>query len=156
MKTKAKVLSDGTIGLVVLGVFCVLAVWVWVPAAPAVVATPPTVVDDVNATLQAGQEEMAGFIVVTGERPLFHATRRPQAAPEQPPAPVAPEPVMTLVGILGVDDEKVALVRVSTSAQLYRLSEGAQLGPWQVMSISSASIEVSKDGAAPEVLTIGR
>lgn len=146
--------SERMFGLIVLAAFAALAAWIWLPQAPvtAVPSTGPT--RDVTARLTASQDRLADLIEVTTERPLFDATRRPVAAPEEA-APVAPpEPVLTLVGILGIEDEKVALVRISTSAQLYQLNKGDRLGAWDVLDITANSLTVSKNGEAAEQLVI--
>jgi len=137
-----------------LSVFLALSAWVWLPSSvpftPSNSATP----SDVTTRLSANQDRLAELIDITNNRPLFDATRQPQATPEQPPPAAPPEPVLSLVGILGLDDDRVALVRVSTSAQLYRLSEGTSLGPWQVLEITDRAISVSKNGGEPDRLTI--
>lgn len=143
-------------GAVIFAVFLALAAWVWLPGATPAPTVQPTPASNLDATLQAGQEQMASLIAVTTERPLFHATRTPPAAPEAPAAPVVPEPTLTLVGILGVDEDKVALVRISTSPELFRLGAGAQLGDWEIVSIDTDEVTISKNGGAPQKFSIDR
>ena len=144
-------------GLAVLGVFGAAALWVWVPqaAAPTSVTTAPAV--DLAARVQMMDERLSGFIAVTTERPLFDATRRPPTA-EAPEAPATPqaEPTLTLVGVLGDGNARLALVRTSTSPQLYRLETGARLDRWEVLEIGPSSIRVRKDDNAEEILRIGQ
>jgi len=144
------------VGIATLMLFCAMAAWIWVPSAPRQGSTVSTPARDISARLAANQEQMEALISVTTERPLFDATRQPQTAPAQAAPDVAPDPVLTLVGVLGVDEERVALVRVSTSAQLYRLAQGASLGPWRVIDIETNAIVVSKDGGPPDRLVIDR
>ncbi|PJI84916.1 hypothetical protein BC777_2909 [Yoonia maricola] len=143
MMDKAK---ERTIGIVVFATFCVLALWIWIPQTPTSTAPASGPGRDVMGRLAASQERLADLIAVTSERPLFDATRRPVAAPEAAAPAAPPEPVLTLVGILGIEDEKVALVRISTSAQLYRLNKGDTLGAWRILDITANSVTVSKDG----------
>ena len=135
------------IGAGVLVGFCAASLWIWIPRAAVVPSASTTPTVDLAARVQAMDEKLAGFIEVTSERPLFHATRRPEptATPEAPPAP-PPEPTLALVGILGEGDARIALVRTSTSPQLYRLETNATLGPWEVLEITDRSVRVLKDG----------
>ncbi|MEJ8561261.1 hypothetical protein QTO30_08520 [Yoonia sp. GPGPB17] len=148
--------QDRILGLAVAAVFCALIIWIWLPQTPAATPAASSPARDVTARLAASQERLADLIAVTSERPLFDATRRPVAAPEVAAPVAAPEPVLTLVGILGIEDEKVALVRISTSAQLYQLNEGDTLGAWDVLDIAAYSITVRKDGDATQELFIDR
>jgi len=149
-----QIMQNNIIGVIMLGVFAALSIWVWLPSAAPPVPMMASTESNLTDRLEANQNRLADLIDVTTNRPLFDATRQAQSAPEQPAPAPPPEPVLSLVGILGVDEERVALVRVSTSAQLYRLTEGATLGPWQVIEISTNGISVSKDGAAPDRLVI--
>lgn len=96
---------------------------------------------------------LEGLIAVTGDRPLFQADRRPVAAPEAP-APAA-EAVLILVGILVDGEERLALVRRSTSEQLFQIEAGGRLGPWQIVSVDAASVSVRKDDGSTFSLRIG-
>ena len=142
-------------GLVVLGAFCALAAWIWVPVSDTQRAAPAQPTNDLNARLVTSREKLAELIPVTGERPLFHSTRRPEAAPEAPAAPVVVAPTLSLVGILGVEGSKVALIRISTGPQLYRIEAGGRINAWDVVSIGNDKVEVTKDGQTIEVLEIG-
>ena len=150
--------SGTLIGALVLAVFCGASVWIWIPraaTAPEGVAAAPAL--DLAARLQMMDETLAGYIAVTSERPLFHATRRPEpaAAPALAPPP-PPEPTLSLVGILSDGDARLALVRTSTSPALYRLEAGARLDRWQILEISATGIRVRKEDGAEQVLRIGQ
>lgn len=150
-----KSVPDKLAGLIVLGLFCALAVWIWVPKTEVQRTTQMQTTNDLNARLATSREKLAELIPVTSERPLFHSTRRPEAAPEAPAAPIVVEPTLTLVGILGVEGSKVALIRISTGPQLYRIEAGGRINAWDVISIGNDSVEVTKDGQTVEVLAIG-
>ena len=143
-------------GLVIFAAFCALAVWIWVPAPDVDARDPSPAPQGVEATIAQRAEPLADLIDVTGARPLFHASRRPPAVEVAvaTPAPQAPEPSLTLVGVIVSDGTKVALVRISTSPELYRVDVGAQLAAWKVVGIGDDFIQVSKSGGAPIVLSM--
>ena len=154
-KSKTQPANGTVIGTAVLVGFCGLALWGWLPKGDAQVQEIRTPNNDLTARLESSQETLANLIEVTGERPLFHSTRTPPAAPEAPVAPVAPEATLTLVGILGSEGEKVALLRISTSPQIFRLEEDARLGDWQIVAIGDATIDVRKEDGTTDRLSIG-
>lgn len=154
-KPNGKSALDGLAGLVVLGLFCGLAAWIWVPDNTTQRPVQVQTTNDLSARLAASRDKLAELVQVTGERPLFHSTRRPPAAPEAPAAPAVVEPTLTLVGILGVEGSKVALIRISTGPQLYRIEEGGRINAWDVVSIGNDSVEVTKDGQTIETIEIG-
>ncbi len=133
--------------------FAFVSLWIWLPAGDAALPQAEGEGRDLATRLAAQEETLAALIPITGERPLFDATRRPLAAPEAPAPP--PEAVLVLVGILGDGDQRIALVRQSTSADLYQLEPGGQLGPWQVLSVDIGAITVSKDGGPEYTLRLG-
>jgi hypothetical protein len=143
----AVIARRGTLfGPVAFGVFCLASLWIWLPPAsnnaPATEAGP----QDLATRMAAYEAEIAALIPITGDRPLFQADRRPVAAPEAPAPP--PEAVLVLVGILGDGDERIALVRRSTSEDLFQIEAGGQLGQWTIQSVDISSITVSEaDGS---------
>ena len=54
-----------------------------------------------------------------------------------------------------MEGSKVALIRISTGPQLYRIEAGGRINAWDVVSIGNDSVEVTKDGQTIEVLEIG-
>lgn len=148
---------DRLIGMAVLGVFCLASLWLWLPSravAPNNAAAPAV---DLAARVQAMDDTLADLIAVTTERPLMHATRRPvpEEAPAAPP-PAAPEPTLTLLGVLSDGDARLALVRTSTSPELYRLEANTRFGPWEIIEILDNAIRVRKDNGPEQVLRIGQ
>jgi hypothetical protein len=133
-------------GPAILAVFCLASLWIWVPPMGGDAQVPETGPQDLTARLAEHRAEIAALIPVTGERPLFQADRRPVAAPEAP-AP-APEATLLLVGILADGEARMALVRRSTSPELFRIEAGGRLGPWQILSVDITSITVGEaDGS---------
>jgi hypothetical protein len=155
-KSNGNAMNSNAIGLAVLVGFCALALWGWMPKGDTQEQAVRTPTSDLTARLETSQDTMANLIEVTTDRPLFHSTRTPPIAPEAPVAPVAPEATLTLVGILGADGEKVALLRISTSPQIYRLQDGARLGDWEIVKIGDATIDVRKDDGTTDRLVIGQ
>lgn len=113
---------------------------------------PAAELRELDERLSYGSARLSDLIAVTNERPVFHASRRPIATPE---APVAPEPVLSLLGVISEDDGKtLAFVKVSTSGALYRIGQGETVGRWSILEIDTEEITVSKDGAEPFKLRI--
>lgn len=141
-------------GLLLFAGFCAVAVWIWqatpqvVPAAPGAPTAGLTIGVDDHA------QRIAALIPITAERPLFHASRRPPQAPEPAAPPPPPEETIALVGILGDEAGRIALVRISSSTELFRVEAGGQLGPWEILAIGDKFVQVSKDEGAPFVLSI--
>lgn len=137
----------------IIGAFVLAAAALWLPrGGTATVAAAPEL-KELDARLSSGSERLANLIEVTNERPVFHASRRPVAAPE---APKAPEAMLSLLGIIAEDNgETLAFVKVSTTGALYRIGKGETVGRWRILEIGTESISVSKDGQAPYTLSIG-
>ncbi|NJS37748.1 MAG: hypothetical protein HC783_00665 [Rhodobacteraceae bacterium] len=130
----------------VFGLFCLASFWIWLPPASNSAPANEDGPQDLVTRMAAYEAEIAALIPVTGDRPLFQADRRPIAAPEAPAPP--PEAVLVLVGILGDGDERIALVRRSTSEDLFQIEAGGQLGQWTILSVDISSISVSEaDGS---------
>ena len=96
------------------------------------------------------RESVSGYASDVTDRPLFHRTRRPVAAPE---APIVAPVTLNLVGILSDGNDRIALVRLSNSPTLYRLKAGDVLQDWTVRSIAEGEIVVKKRGEP--AITIG-
>lgn len=143
----ALIARRGTLfGPVGFAVFCLASLWIWLPPASTNAPAPEDGPQDLSTRLASHRAEIAALIPITGDRPLFQADRRPLAAPEAPAPP--PEAVLVLVGILGDGDERIALVRRSTSEDLFQIEAGGQLGQWQILSVDISSITVSEaDGS---------
>lgn len=144
------------IGPVMLLIGLVLAAWVWMPAGSQ--ATPTnlgTKAPSLSDRIATGQEKMAALVTVTTERPLFHGSRRPEAAPEAPVVAPPPEPTLMLVGVISDKGAQLALLRLSDSPQLYRVEQGGQLGRWQIDEIGKNHVLVTKDDKTQSVLKIG-
>ncbi len=139
-------------GPLVFLVFCTVAAAVWMQGAAAPPATGSGTARSLEARLAEGRERLAALVPVTAERPLFQPGRRPEAAPEAPPP--APPPALMLVGIIGDGDQRLALVRMSDSEELFRLDPGGRIARWEILSIGEATIAVSEDGGAPFELRI--
>jgi hypothetical protein len=149
---RQKVLIGRIVGQLIFAVFCLAAVLIWFPSQSSQVTVPAGGSQDLAARLAEHQAEIAALIPVTGDRPLFQADRRPLAAPEAP-AP-APEAVLVLVGILGDGEERIALVRRSTSENLFQIEAGGRLGKWQVVTVGISSITVTEDGGSTFTLRL--
>lgn len=139
--------------LAIIACFVLAAVALWVPRGGAEVITSAPSLQVLDQRLSSGSERLSGLIEVTNARPLFHSTRRPVAAPE---APKAPEPVLSLLGVISEDNgDTLAFVKVSTTGALYRIGAGETVGRWRILEIGTEVIKVSKDGQEPYTLRIG-
>jgi hypothetical protein len=142
-------------GPVILAGFGLAALWVLVPPARDYSPAPDAQPQDLASRLAEHRAEISALIPVTANRPLFQANRRPVAAPEAPAAPAAPaETVLVLVGIIGNGDDRIALVRPSTSTELIRVEAGGRVGPWQILSVDISSVTVSKDDGSSFTLRL--
>ena len=139
-------------GPVFLAGFSLAALWVLVPPARDYSPAPDAQPQDLASRLAEHRAEISALIPVTTNRPLFQANRRPVAAPEAPAAPA--ETVLVLVGIIGNGDDRIALVRPSTSTELIRVEAGGRVGPWQILSIDISSVTVSKDDGSSFTLRL--
>ncbi|MCY4179839.1 MAG: hypothetical protein OXC60_04620 [Litoreibacter sp.] len=125
----------------------------WLPREGATSTLGGAAIQQLDARFEAGDAKLAGLMAVTHDRPVFHATRKPVAAPE---VQKAPEPVLQLLGIISEDNgDTLAFVKISTSGALYRLAEGESVDRWEIVEIGTKQISVSKDGKAPYRLEIG-
>jgi general secretion pathway protein N len=93
-------------------------------------------------------------LTATQERPLFTASRRPPAppvAPEpsaEPPPPPPPEPerpLLTLVGTVTGELQKVAVVQDQTTKSFVRLHVGEAVSGWSLHSIDAQRVAVEKN-----------
>lgn len=140
--------------LLILGVFAVGAAAIWIPRSESSAhATGTPTLNELDARLSSGSKRLSDLIEITNARPVFHASRRPVSAPV---APKAPEPVLSLLGVIADDDgETLAFVKLSSNGALYRIGEGETVGRWRVVEIGIEEISVSKDGDSPYTLRIG-
>ena len=139
--------------LLMLGGFELAAAALWLPRGSTTSVASAPALKELDARLSSGSARLSDLIEVTNERPVFHASRRPVAAPE---APKAPEPVLSLLGIIAEDNsDTLAFVKVSSTGTLYRIGAGETVGRWRVLEIGTEEITVSKDGADPYTLRIG-
>lgn len=137
--------------MVILAAFAVPALAIWVPGAGSYGQTPVAQTTTLDARLAARNDRLSDLIPDTDARPVFHGTRRPiQTA--QPAA--APEPVLSLMGVISDSGENVAFVRISTGAALYSVSNGDTVGQWRIVEIGTNDIQVSKNGGDPVTLRI--
>lgn len=138
--------------VLIMAVSVLAAAALWLPRGGSDAATSAPAPKELSTRLSSGSERLAGLIEVTNARPVFHASRRPIAAPE---APKAPEPVLSLLGIIAEDNgETLAFVKVSNGS-LYRIGKGETVGRWRILEIGTETISVSKDGQPPYTLSIG-
>jgi hypothetical protein len=93
-------------------------------------------------------------LTATRERPLFTASRRPPASPvapeppaePPPPPPAEPErPLLTLVGTVTGELQKVAVVQDQTTKSLVRLHVGEAVSGWFLRSIDARGVTVEKN-----------
>lgn len=139
--------------VLILAVFVIAAAALWIPRGGTTAFAAAPVLKELDERLSSGSERMSDLIAVTNERPVFHASRRPVAAPE---APKTPEPVLSLLGVIAEDNaETLAFVKLSTTGALYRIGKGETVGRWRIVDIGTEQISVSKDGKTPYTLRIG-
>jgi len=93
-------------------------------------------------------------LTATRERPLFTASRRPAAPPvapeppaeRPPPPPAEPErPLLTLVGTVTGELQKVAVVQDQTTKSLVHLHVGEAVSGWFLRSIDARRVTVEKN-----------
>lgn len=142
----------GLLGLMIFAAFGAASVWMWLP--PNTAQPTTTDVPEEGKVLSDNAQSLAALIAVTTERPLFHASRRPVQAPAAAPAPQAPELVLSLVGVIVDGNDKVALVRISNSPELYRVAAEGRLAEWQILRIGEDFVEVRKGAEDPFILAI--
>ena len=139
--------------LLILGVFVLAAAALWIPRGESTATASTPMLKELDERLSSGSERLSDLIEITNTRPVFHATRRPVATPE---APKAPEPVLSLLGVIAENDaETLAFVKLSTTGALYRIGKGETVGRWRILDIGTEEISVSKDGKSPYTLRIG-
>lgn len=138
--------------VLILGLSILASAALWLPRGEPDLTTKTPALRELDTRLASGSERLASLVEVTNARPVFHASRRPITAPE---AQTAPEPVLSLLGIIAEDNgETLAFVKVSNGA-LYRIGKGETVGHWRILDIGTEAISVSKDGQAPYTLRIG-
>jgi hypothetical protein len=143
---------DWLVGGLALGLYLLAALWIWMPQENDNAPAPDVQPKDLAARLAEHQSRIADLIPVTAERPLFQADRRPVAAAEAPPPPA--DAVLMLVGILVDGEDRMALVRRSTSEELFPVEAGSRLGKWQIISVDISSITVSENDGTPFTLRL--
>jgi general secretion pathway protein N len=92
-------------------------------------------------------------LTATRERPLFTASRRPPAPPvapeppaEPPPPPAERErPLLTLLGTVTGELQKVAVVQDQTTKSLVRLHVGEPVSGWFLRSVDARGVTVEKN-----------
>ncbi|MEM9974766.1 MAG: hypothetical protein AAF771_11355 [Pseudomonadota bacterium] len=131
--------------------FTTAAFAIWLPGSAdhGQAAVPQTTT--IDSRLAARSERLSALIQDTDTRPVFHGSRRPV---QSAAAPAAPEPVLSLLGVISDGGEKIAFVRISTGAALYSVGAGDTVGAWRILKIGTESVQVSKNGAAPFTLRI--
>ena len=153
MNASARAKLSSFAPLAIAGGFILVSALVWWPRADAAQSPQGGELRELSLRLSSGSDRLAGLVPPTDERPLFHASRRPVAAPE---AAKPVEPVLSLLGVIKEENgETVAFVKVSTSGALYRIGKGATVGRWRIIDIGTEEITVSKEGKAPYQLRIG-
>ena len=137
--------------IAILGAFTLGALAIWLPRGDVATASSATPATTLDRRLAARNTRLAELVEATDTRPVFHGTRRPiaQAAPA-----AAPEPVLSLMGVISDAGEKIAFVRISTAPDLYSVGKGDRLGRWQIVDIGTEEVLVSKDGNDPVTLRI--
>ena len=121
-----------------------------------------------------GEGETASLPAVTGpttgvapaavtdlvDRPLFTATRRPlpavaAAPPVEPAKPVEPPPqpaaTLTLLGIVGGSSGRIAVIRLQTTPQPVRVTEGGKVDRWEVRQILADHVLLVAAGTVQEL-----
>lgn len=91
------------------------------------------------------------------QRPLFHPDRRPakpavktaRTTPAPPPTPSPPAPRLrpgeiVLLGVIIIDDQPVALLRVRGEASPVRAVRGARIAGWEVVEIDDQHIVLAQ------------
>ncbi|MEM7472995.1 MAG: hypothetical protein AAF340_16730 [Pseudomonadota bacterium] len=137
----------------ILVAFFAASAALWIPREGVTSTRAGPVAQQLDARLEAGDQKLASLMDVTNARPVFHASRRPVAAPE---VQKAPEPVLELLGIIAEDNgDTLAFVKISTSGALYRLAKGETVDRWQIIEIGTEEVTISKDGKSPFKLKIG-
>ena len=135
----------------ILAAFAVPALAIWLPGGSDYGAAPAAPATTLEARLTARTDRLAALTTATAARPVFHGSRRPIET-AQPAA--APEPVLSLMGVISDAGEKIAFVRISTGAALYSVGKGDAVGQWRILDIGTEEIQVSKGGADPVTLRI--
>ncbi|MEM6888118.1 MAG: hypothetical protein AAF636_08265 [Pseudomonadota bacterium] len=139
-------LQNGAAGYSVLACSGVLALAIWFPQGHTAPETASVVETSLEQRVFQKEARLGALTNTIAARPVFHASRRPVAAPEAAPTPKA---VLSLVGVIGNEDESIALMKVSTSSEVYRLKKGGSIGPWSVVSIASDRVYISEANGEP-------
>ncbi len=116
-------------------------------AAPENIAPPPRRAAPRATPIKAFSETL--------ERPLFHASRKPapKIVTAAPAAPAAQSPSLKLVGIVIAPNDRSALIRLRSSAELVEVSVGERIEGWRLETIETDRI-VLKSGKASAVYRI--
>jgi hypothetical protein len=125
--------------------------------APATLPTPPAVPSSPPLSLT----ELAARPLFTPDRrplPLAPPTPAPMAAPPPalPPTPVAspapaPGTLLVLLGIIDVPEGRIAVIRIKSSGEVVRLSEGAAIDRWHLQRIASSRVTLVSGDIAQEL-----
>ena len=113
----------------------------------------------VNSSVSFSLASLDDYQEIT-ERPLFYATRRPPPPePEvstpsvEPPEPT-PDAPLTLIGVMVVSDNKIALVKNDDTSKVVRLKLGDKIESWQLQTINSDSVVLNKNEETKELLLL--
>ncbi|HSZ74978.1 MAG TPA: hypothetical protein VK779_09175 [Rhizomicrobium sp.] len=87
------------------------------------------------------------------ERPLFSATRKPAASPEQNPAQAGPPPApnASLVGVIMDGKTQLAMMRSPDSAFALSYAVGSSIGGWQISEIDSDKVKLISGAFTHEI-----
>lgn len=82
----------------------------------------------------------------TIERPIFSSTRRARAGPGPQVAASAPTSLsFVLEGVVITSGERWALLRPQGGGDIIRLTEGGQVGGWEVIAIQPDKVSLRRD-----------
>jgi hypothetical protein len=91
---------------------------------------------------------------IAGRRPIAQGAATP-AGPQARAMPVAPPPTpppsLTLMGIIWGPAEKLALIKIASSATAQTVSEGEAIGEWQIARIMADRIVLRANAGEIEV-----
>jgi hypothetical protein len=86
----------------------------------------------------------------TGARPLFSPTRRPSAVAAQAPSPSPPD--LRLIGVMTIaPDHRSALLRSTHEPRGRWISEGGQIGQWNVVTVGPSEVVIAGRGGRHEL-----
>ena len=137
------------------GLLCaVMAGIIWIP-----LNQEPRLTDQSTETTAATGPDRVEVLAAGAQdllaRPLFHMSRRPPVVATVPqPAPVVV--TLSLTGVVNSDNDKLALMRLSNSTQLFRLRIGESVGDWEIADITANTVEVIKSDGTREVISLAQ